>query len=317
MNGAWLGASVRRFWPVLLLTAALLAGCAEEKPVRLNRQGNEAFVAGDYQNALDRYRQAQVESPDEGTFTYNAGNALYRLGQFDRAVSESSRAAAAGSDDLRFRAYYALGNAYFRQQKLREARDAYKSALKLNPGDADAKFNLEVAQRLLDERQARQQASPSPAPSPTPPAAAGGQPSPPPGQAAGTPNPGVPGLGSPVPGGQPQPGQSPPSQAQPGQGQPGAPAGSPQPGQGQAPPSPPQAAQSGGPGQPSGPSSPGASPEPPTAAQLEGQLRDALAGFERGTSVEEALRVLDVLAQQQRLRQSQTPPPPANGQKDQ
>ena len=133
---------------LLLMVCLLLASCqAEDEARRLNREGNAAYDAGDFQTALDLYRRAQVESPDEAAYIYNGGNALHRLGQFDRAIPESQRASINGPDDVRFRAYYALGNHYVRQEKLREARDAYKNALKLLPSDLDAKFNLEVVQR--------------------------------------------------------------------------------------------------------------------------------------------------------------------------
>ena len=117
----------------LLLTAcAMLAGCqVEDEGRQLNREGNAAYDSGDYQSALDLYRRAQVESPDEAAYIYNGGNALHRLGQFERAVPESQRAAVNGPDDVRFRAYYALGNHYVRQEKLREARDAYRRSEEL------------------------------------------------------------------------------------------------------------------------------------------------------------------------------------------
>ncbi|MGD9894391.1 MAG: tetratricopeptide repeat protein, partial [Dehalococcoidia bacterium] len=138
---------------VLLIACTLSTACqVEDEARRLNREGNEAYDAGDYQGALDLYRRAQVESPDDAAYIYNGGNTLHRLGQFERAVPESQRAATNGPDDVRFRAYYALGNHYVRLEKLREARDAYKNALKLLPSDMDAKFNLVVVQRRLDEQ---------------------------------------------------------------------------------------------------------------------------------------------------------------------
>ena len=257
----------------IAVVVLLLAGCTEPKATKLNRAGNAAYEAGDYQTALDRYREAQVEEPDQPAFAYNAGNALHRLQQFDRAVPESQRAAASGPDEVRFRAYYAVGNHYFRQDRLREARDAYKNALKLNPSDLDAKFNLEVVQRLLDERQRQQEQQ-------------GQQP----GQQQG-----------------PQPGQQPPGQQQ---GQQPNPQGQPQPGQ--------QQGQQPGQQQP-GQQQPGgqAQTQPghqPTAQELEGQLREALAEFERSYSVEEAYHILEILAEQQRLRQRQVPALPSGGQ---
>jgi len=43
------------------------------------------------------------------------------------------------------------------QQKLQEAVESYKQSLRQNPGDMDAKYNLEYARRLLKQQQQQQQ----------------------------------------------------------------------------------------------------------------------------------------------------------------
>jgi Ca-activated chloride channel family protein len=279
---------------VALLVVALgllAAGCAvEDRAKRLNRDGNTAYDAGDYQTALDRYREAQVEAPEEAAYIYNGGNALHRLRQFDRAATESQRAAASGTDDVRFRAYYALGNHYFRQEKLRESRDAYKNALKIIPSDLDAKFNLEVVQRLLDEqqRQREQQQQEEQRQRQQSQAQQDGQQ-------------------------QFQPGQQQPDQQQPGQQQPGQQQDPQQQGQQ----GDPQQAQ---PGQQQPGQQAGQSPSAPREGEFDGlsqqeldrALREAVAQYERSLSVEAALRILEILEAQRRLRQGQIPPQPGN-----
>jgi tetratricopeptide (TPR) repeat protein len=241
----------------LLASACLAEGGAAE---RLNREGNRAYAAGDYQGALERYRRAAAERPDLRAIAYNTGNALHRLGQFERAVSEAQRAAADGPNDVRFRASYALGNHFARLNRWREAYEAYRNALILNPADLDAKVNLEIALRHLDEQRQGQA-----------------------GQAVQRGQQGQPG----------EQGQSvqPPGQAgqQPGQ-QPGQRVGGQQ-----------------GQIQPGGQGGREAAPR---------ELRDALAQFERTVSLEDALRILDLIAEQQRAQRTQPPPAPP-GVKDQ
>ena len=288
-------ASPLRVWFVIAsLLAIVLSACTvEDRARRLNREGNDAYDAGDYQAALDRYRQAQVEAPDEAAYIYNGGNALHRLGQYDRAIPESQRAAANGPDEVRFHAYYALGNHYVRQEKLREARDAYKNALKINPSDLDAKFNLEVVQRRLDAQQQQQQQQQQ--------RQQGQQPQQQPGQPGQQPN---------QPQGQP-PDQQQPGQPQPGQGQPQDPQA--QPGQQPQPGQPQQSPQ----GQPGGPSQPAQPSGQMTQQQAEQALREASAEFERTLSVESALRILDLVEQLRQIRQRQVPPQPPGSQRDQ
>ena len=284
---------------LVLALGLFLAGCSvQDRAKQLNREGNTAYDGGDYQAALDRYREAQVEAPEEAAYIYNGGNALHRLGQLDRAVTESQRAAASGTDDVRFRAYYALGNHYFRQEKLRESRDAYKNALKITPSDLDAKFNLEVVQRLLDEQQRqREQQQRDEQQQPQ-----GNQ-----GQQSGQPQQG-----------QQQSGQQQPGQQQPGQQQPGQPQDPQQQGQQ----GDPQQAQPGQqqPGQQQPGQQSGQSPSQAREGEFDGlspqeldrALRESVAEYERAPTVEAALRLLEILEAQRRQRQSQVPPQPGN-----
>jgi Ca-activated chloride channel family protein len=138
----------------LALSTLLLASPAEAKPaddaVRL-------YDKGDYLGALARFREALDENPTPA-LTYDAGNSLYRLGKFDEAARYYGGAAAEADSSLRMRARYNMGNSLFRNGDMRGAVDQYIEALKLNPSDADAKHNLELALRNL-QAQRRQEAS--------------------------------------------------------------------------------------------------------------------------------------------------------------
>jgi tetratricopeptide (TPR) repeat protein len=92
---------------------------------------------------------------------FDLGNTAYRLGKFDNAATEF-HTAQAGSERLHQRALFNLGNTYVWQArsdfdhegKVRElgaAVEAFEEALVLDPHDADAKWNLEVALRRLED----------------------------------------------------------------------------------------------------------------------------------------------------------------------
>jgi tetratricopeptide (TPR) repeat protein len=271
--------AIRGGW--LLLVVGLVAGCGGTGGAaeRINQEGNRAYAAGDFRRAFDTYQRAAVERPDLAAIPYNAGNALHRLGDFDRAIVETRKAAADGDNHTRFRAYYALGNHFARLGRWREAYESYRNALVLNGDDLDAKFNLELALRRLAEQEQAQAQNRQ-------------------GQQGG-------------------PQQGSPEQGQQGQAnQQGDPQGAAQQGQGGGPA--PQAQQAGPdqgaqPGRPTPGAQPGRS-----AAAIDQELKDAIARFEREYSIDDALRILDLLAEQQRLRQQQVPgPPPGTNIKDQ
>ncbi len=109
----------------------------------------EAYEA--YQSVLRQQGGPEVR--------FNAGNALYRLKQYSEA-SKSWREALSGADPrLREEAYFNMGNAFVRGSEdanalsgyLERSLDAYEEALRLNPGDRDAKWNLEIALQKLGD----------------------------------------------------------------------------------------------------------------------------------------------------------------------
>jgi hypothetical protein len=87
---------------------------------------------------------------------YNLGTALLRTGRQAEAEEHFARALQSVEPDLRQRTYYNLGNRYLEAARagppdgarfLDAAAEAYRNALRLDPRDVDAKWNLELALR--------------------------------------------------------------------------------------------------------------------------------------------------------------------------
>ena len=64
--------------------------------------GNERYAGGDYEAALEAYRQAEATGYVSGPLLYNMGNAYYRLGELGQAIRyyEKARRLMPGSDNL-------------------------------------------------------------------------------------------------------------------------------------------------------------------------------------------------------------------------
>jgi tetratricopeptide (TPR) repeat protein len=146
---------------VALLLLALIVGpgcAAKEDSVRSrNSDANKLYESAQFAEALDAYQKLLAERPDLPEIAYNTGNTLDRLGQFDRAVQETRRALPPTTTQLGAATYYALGNHYLGLDQLSDAYEAYKSALLLDPGDKDAKYNLEVVLLLMNQQNTPQQ----------------------------------------------------------------------------------------------------------------------------------------------------------------
>jgi tetratricopeptide (TPR) repeat protein len=82
-------------WLVLLLSAALLAGAARaDDPVQTAFfQGNQAYAAGRYDDAVAAYEQARATGLESGALAFNLGNAYMKRGDIGRAIASYERAA--------------------------------------------------------------------------------------------------------------------------------------------------------------------------------------------------------------------------------
>jgi Ca-activated chloride channel family protein len=136
----------------IAIGSALLWGlaCGESGPSVDTANGR--FVASDYPGALAMYRDLQTTLPDAPELSINAGNALHMMNDFARALPDYAKAIDVGDPEIRAVAQYDRGNTLYRLGRLEDARDAYKEALRMNPNDRDAKFNLELVNAQLEAK---------------------------------------------------------------------------------------------------------------------------------------------------------------------
>jgi len=149
----------------MLLLALLLGACGGSKDESLrarNEEANRLYEAGDYQAALTAYQELLAKRPDVDELSYNAGNALHRLESYERAITATSRALPPRQTALGVATYYSLGNHLLQLGRLEQAYAAYRSALLLDPNDADSKHNLEVVLRLALAQQQPSDSQPGP-----------------------------------------------------------------------------------------------------------------------------------------------------------
>jgi Ca-activated chloride channel homolog len=134
-----------RYIPFLLCFIGATVHASSTAPLK---KGNRLFVKGDYADALKAYNDALVDAPNSSVLHFNAGDAAYQTGAFENADAEFQQAERLAQPPvIKAASWYNRGNALFRQQRWADAVDAYKESLRINPNDADAKYNLGVALR--------------------------------------------------------------------------------------------------------------------------------------------------------------------------
>ena len=143
-------------WPALVLGLSLAAPAPAAEARRFT-DAFDAYQAGDYDEALRLFLDTQVDRPTDPRVDYDIGNAQYRRGDYQAAAEAYARALAAQDPALRAQASYNLGNALFRAQKLDDAVKAYEQTLGLAPRDQDARFNLELARKMIEEQKKQEQ----------------------------------------------------------------------------------------------------------------------------------------------------------------
>jgi tetratricopeptide (TPR) repeat protein len=132
----------------------LLGACSPA--LREARHGEQLYADGRYRESYQAFQRALAVRPDPA-IQFALGVTLYRLKRYEEAARSFRETA--GVAGLQQQSYYNLGNAYVRaaeesgdrERLLGEAIAAYEQALRLQPSDSAAKWNLELAIRRRGE----------------------------------------------------------------------------------------------------------------------------------------------------------------------
>lgn len=117
-----------------------------------NKEGNRLFEQGKYQDAEKAYVAAQLDAPGRSELLYNLGNALIKQKKHEEALRSLRQAINKGNRGLQANSWYNAGNALFEMNNFSDAAQAFIQSLRINPADRDAKHNLELALKKLQEQ---------------------------------------------------------------------------------------------------------------------------------------------------------------------
>jgi len=145
------------------------------------RRGTRLYEEGKYEEAAEAFRRARELAQREGelppAFDYNLGTAYARQGEFDRAVETLREAASLPEPEktpsVRERAWYNLGVSSARKaealrqqgegqldaeyETLKQALDAFRQSLILDPSEESARHNYALTQQRLKELESQMQ----------------------------------------------------------------------------------------------------------------------------------------------------------------
>ena len=118
------------------------------------QKGNKMYKKAEYELADSLYMNAIAVDTTYAAGWYNLGNSLYLGGEGDKAKSSWTKSlmnTPEGGD--RSDILYNLGGVEMDKKNYAEAIKLYKDALRRNPADEQARYNLALAQQLLKDQQ--------------------------------------------------------------------------------------------------------------------------------------------------------------------
>jgi hypothetical protein len=147
-----------RHLALVLLSAPVLSGWSFFDPFHENvEKGNEKAQDEEAEAALNHYDEAGRVDPGSPIPDFNRGIVLSREGKTEEAGDAFLAAAAAEDPAIAADALYNHGNTLMEAQQFAPAIEAYLGSLDLDPGDEDARRNLEIAVQRLEEQQQQPQ----------------------------------------------------------------------------------------------------------------------------------------------------------------
>ena len=150
-----------------LLTCLTSFGQATKRERNLIKQGNEYFNKKQYSKAEESYSRVLEINPNSQIAKYNLGSTMLRQrgGNSEKDVARDSLISRYLSDvgsntsapaSLRAHSFYTLGKLAYDRQDYANSVNYFKQSLKIDPKDDQARKNLRMAQKKLQQNQQNQ-----------------------------------------------------------------------------------------------------------------------------------------------------------------
>lgn len=123
----------------------------------LVREGNELYNKLQFADAEVAYRKAIEKDPTYEIANYNLGLALSQQKRDDEALAQYEVVGKTATDKMtKAETFHNIGNTHFGKKDYAKSVEAYKNSLRNNPKDDETRYNLALAQELLEDQQQNQ-----------------------------------------------------------------------------------------------------------------------------------------------------------------
>ncbi len=144
---------LRKIMPIFVVMIVMgLQNSAEASPPNAY-EAWKLYNQGNYKEAAEGFTHALKNDPQSLDIMQALGSSLYKLERYDEAGKLFSRLATESKTKQQaFDGNFNLGNSYLKSKNYEKAIRSYEEALKVEPESSSAKFNLELAKKLLEEK---------------------------------------------------------------------------------------------------------------------------------------------------------------------
>lgn len=150
----------------ILLVTALTMDISAQAERKYIRSGNLNYEKNDFAKAETDYSKALIKDSTSFEAAFNMADSYFKQKKYEQAENMFNTLITKTDDKNRLAdVFYNLGNSKLKNaeeilkqgkaqdaiNKINEAVESYKNTLRKNPGDKDAKFNLYLANKLLEQ----------------------------------------------------------------------------------------------------------------------------------------------------------------------
>lgn len=139
-----------------LLVSFSLSGYAQKEVRQLSRSGNKLFQKEQYDKAELEYRKALEINPSDKVANFNLANTLVRTErgeEADKIYQEMLKEIKILPKDEAADVAHNAGNLAMAKKDYAKAIEMYKESLRRRPTDEETRYNLALAQKLLEQQQ--------------------------------------------------------------------------------------------------------------------------------------------------------------------
>ncbi len=145
---------------IILLLLTIITGQAQQNKqtdkavAKYINKGLRSYDKADYNEAELNFRKALAKDPVNAIAAYNLGLTQTEQDKNLEAAHYFEKSGKQANEPLlKSKAYFNQGNVWYHKKKYEKAVEAYKNALRQNPEDEEARYNLALAQRKLKQQQ--------------------------------------------------------------------------------------------------------------------------------------------------------------------